>query len=244
MDHMDPPQIETPLKSYQFTSLQNRLLTTCFFSGTLVNPIDTDGRFRTSFNIAGTVTGRWSSEMTDFGTGSNLQNVNAALRSVFVSDPGYKFANLDLEQADARNVGAICWNTFVDREGWDETSAGKYLDFCESGDLHTNVLKMSNPNLPWGLDGQRDREVADAIAYRHLTHRDLTKKLGHGSNFMGEPPTMARHAKLPVGMVKEFQANYFAAFPCIPAWHENVAWQVKNQGFIQTPFGSRRFAKP
>ena len=205
----------------------------------LETPIDKDGRFRTSFNIAGTVTGRWSSEMTDFGTGSNLQNVNAALRSVFVADPGYKFANLDLEQADARNVGAICWNTFVEHPDWDETSAGRYLDFCESGDLHTNVLKMSNPNLPWGTD--TDRAVADAIAYRHLTHRDLTKKLGHGSNFMGEPPTMAKHAKLPVAMVKEFQENYFSAFPCIPAWHENVAWQVKNQGFIQTPFGRRRF---
>jgi len=209
--------------------------------GFLETPIDSDGRFRTSFNIAGTVTGRWSSEMTDFGTGSNLQNVNAALRSVFVADPGYKFANLDLEQADARNVGAICWNTFIDHPDWDETSAGKYLDFCESGDLHTNVLKMSNPNLPWGVDGKTDRQVADEPAYRHLTHRDLTKKLGHGSNFMGEPPTMAKHSKLPVAMVKEFQANYFAAFPCIPAWHENVAWQVKHQGFIQTPFGRRRF---
>jgi len=205
----------------------------------LETPIDADGRFRTSFNIAGTVTGRWSSEMTDFGTGSNLQNVNAALRSVFVSDPGWKFANLDLEQADARNVGAICWNTFVDHPDWDEASAGKFLDFCESGDLHTNVLKMSNPNLPWGTG--TDREVADAIAYRHLSHRDLTKKLGHGSNFMGEPPTMAKHAKLPVAMVREFQTNYFAAFPCIPAWHANVAWQVKNQGFITTPFGRRRF---
>ena len=206
----------------------------------LETPIDSDGRFRTSFNIAGTVTGRFSSEMTDFGTGSNLQNVNAALRSVFVSDPRWKFANLDLEQADARNVGALAWNALVGRDDWTEADAGRYLDFCESGDLHTNVLKMSNPNLPWG-QGLTDRQVADTPAYRHLSHRDLTKKLGHGSNFLGQPPTMAKHAKLPVAMVKEFHENYFRAFPCLPAWHQSIFWALENVGQLTTPFDRRRF---
>lgn len=207
--------------------------------GFLETPIDSDGRFRASFNIAGTDTGRFSSEITDFGTGSNLQNVNAALRSVFVSDPGWKFANLDLEQADARNVGALAWNALVERDDWSESDAGRYLDFAESGDLHTNVLKMSNPKLPWGTAS--DREVADALAYRHLSHRDLTKKLGHGSNFLGQPPTMAKHAKLPIAMVKEFHENYFRAFPCLPAWHKSVFWALENQGQLTTPFGRRRF---
>lgn len=209
--------------------------------GFLETPIDSDGRFRTNFNIAGTVTGRFSSEMTDFGTGSNLQNVNSALRSVFVADPGMKFANLDLEQADARNVGALAWNALVDHPDWNECTAGMFLDFAESGDLHTNVLKMSSPHLPWGKDGKTDREVADTIAYRHLTHRDLTKKLGHGSNFLGQPPTMARHAKLPVQMVKEFQENYFNAFPCITAWHQSIFWALEHMGQLTTPFGRRRF---
>ena len=100
---------------------------------------------------------------------------------------------------------------------------------------------MSNPRLPWGQDGKSDREVADTIAYRHLTHRDLTKKLGHGSNFLGQPPTMARHAKLPVAMVKEFHENYFAAFPCLSAWHKSIFWALENMGQITTPFGRRRF---
>ena len=208
--------------------------------GFLQTHTDSDGRMRTNFNIGGTDTGRFSSEATDFGTGTNLQNVTSSLRSIFVADPGMKFANLDLEQADSRNVGALCWNLLVDNPDWDEASAGRYLDFCEAGDLHTEVVKMANPSLPFG-DGRTDREVADMIAYRHLSYRDLAKKLGHGSNFYGQPPTMAKHAKITVAMADEFQRNYFNAFPCIPAWHDNVKWQLENMAQLTTPFGRRRF---
>lgn len=144
--------------------------------GFLRTNIDSDGRMRTQFNIAGTDTGRFASSITDFGTGTNLQNVTSALRSVFVADPGMKFANLDLEQGDSRNVGALCWNTLLDSHGPDY--AGKYLDACESGDLHTLVCRMGNPQLEWGTD--TDRAIADRIAFKHLTYRDLAKKLGHG----------------------------------------------------------------
>jgi DNA polymerase I-like protein with 3'-5' exonuclease and polymerase domains len=76
--------------------------------GFLSTEIDNDGRIRTSFNIAGTTTFRLASSLSDFGgTGTNLQNIERRLRKVFVPDEGFKFANIDLEQADARNVGAI-----------------------------------------------------------------------------------------------------------------------------------------
>src|SRR5262249_35694627 len=82
--------------------------------GVLETKIDPDGRLRTSYNIAGTTTGRFSSSFNDFGTGGNLQNVEERLRRVFVADPGMKFANIDLEQADSRNIGALCWNVLRD----------------------------------------------------------------------------------------------------------------------------------
>lgn len=203
--------------------------------------IDRDGRMRSNLNIGGTVTGRLASAISDFGTGTNLQNVTEKLRSIFVADPGYKMANLDLEQADARNVGALCWNELVTHSDWTETSAGKYLDFCESGDLHTAVCKMANPNLDWGT--RPDREIADQIAYRHLTYRDLMKKLGHGSNFLGQPPTMAKHSKLPLPLVKDFQMRYFGSsgFPCIPAWHQSIIRAIKNGAQLTTPFNRRRY---
>lgn len=206
--------------------------------GFLRTGIDSDGRMRTNINIGGTNTGRFASSESDYGTGTNLQNVTESLRSVFVADPGMKFANLDLEQADSRNLGALIWDTFVNEFG--EEFAGKYLDLCESGDLHTNVCKMSNTQLPWG-DGRTDREIADMIFYRDKTYRDGSKVLGHGSNYLGQPVTMARHTKFPVSAVKLFQLNYFTALPAIPKYHENVAWQLKNFGSLTTLYGRRRF---
>lgn len=173
---------------------------------------------------------------------TNLQNITESLRSVFVADPGYKFANLDLEQGDSRNVGAICWELFHESHG--ETFAGAYLDACESGDLHTIVTKMVQPQLPW--DGVNDKAVAETDFYRGSSYRQASKKLGHGSNYLGQPGHMAKQSKFPVANVKEFQAAYFGAFPCIPAWHKNVFWKLSNLGYIETLFGDRRvfFGRP
>lgn len=205
--------------------------------GFLRTNVDADGRMRTQFNIAGTDTGRFASSVTDFGTGTNLQNVTSSLRSVFVADPGMKFANLDLEQADSRNVGALCWETLVESRG--EAYAGAYLDACESGDLHTTVCKMAYSELPWGT--APDRSLADQVAIKGHSYRDLSKKLGHGSNYLGQPPTMAKHSKLPIPLVKQFHEQYFSAFPCIPEWHKSVFWNLENLSHLQTPFGRRRF---
>lgn len=207
--------------------------------GFLETATDPDGRMRSDLKIAGTVTGRLASSVTDFGTGTNLQNVTESLRSVFVADPGYKLANLDLEQGDSRNVGAICWNLFSDHPDWDERSAGAYLDACESGDLHTTVAKMAYQHLAWGT--APDREIAEQPFYRHFDYRFMCKKLGHGRNYIGQPRTLANHAKIPVAQAQEFCNLYDQAFPCIPAWHETIKWRLQHTAQITNLFGRRRF---
>lgn len=204
--------------------------------GFLRTPLDSDGRMRTSFSIAGTKTGRWSSSASDIGDGTNLQNITESLRSIFVADPGYKFANMDLEQGDSRGVGALCWNLFCDE---DEAFAGSYLNACESGDLHTTVTKMVQPDLPWGT--APDKAIAETIFYRGQSYRQAAKKLGHGSNYLGKPAHMAKQSKFPAADVIRFQEQYFGAFPCIPKWHKNVRWRLENLAFLESPFGRRRF---
>jgi hypothetical protein len=146
--------------------------------GFLRTGIDSDGRMRCTFNIAGTNTGRLSSSMSDYGTGTNLQNVDRNLRECFIADPGMIYVNIDLEQADSRNVGAICWNLFLGSHG--PEYAGAYLDACESGDLHTTVCRMAWSELSWPEDRAGWRAVADEVAYRAMSYRDLAKRLGHG----------------------------------------------------------------
>ena len=213
----------------------------------LKTEIDPDGHMRTSMNIAGTDTGRFSSRLSTFGTGSNMQNIEDRLRAVFEPEPGKVFVNVDLEQADARNVGARIYSIFYESHG--PEAAGKFLDACESGDLHTTVCRMVWPNLNWTGDLKRDKELAETPFYRDHSYRDMAKKLGHGTNYFGTPPTMAMHSKVEVFIIERFQKAYFDAFPLIgnyskdlnkEDWHGWVHRQLRDVGAITNLFGRRR----
>jgi DNA polymerase-1 len=204
----------------------------------LETEIDYDGRMRCDINIAGTNTGRLSSSMSDFGTGTNMQNVDSALRFPFISDPGYILVNVDLEQADARNVGAIIYNTFYESHGAE--TAAVYLDACESGDLHTFVCRMAWADLDWPEARAGWREIADQKAYKDMSYRDLAKRLGHGTNYYGTPRTMAKHTQTETHIIELFQSRYFAAFPLIPEWHRWTIEEIKSSGVLTTLYGRRR----
>lgn len=238
--------------------------------GFLKTEIDPDGRIRTNYNIAGTKTGRLASSMNDFGTGTNLQNVNRKLRFPFVADPQQYMLNIDLEQADGRNVGAICYNLFYDmpeeeiyelakddprlagfckNDKWIGPTglalAAAYLNACEGGDLHTTVCKMVWPTdlggEPWPEDESKWKKFCDGIiAHGQDSYRQLSKKGGHGTNYYGTPRTMAKHLHTNAKLIEGFQHNYFTAFPAIPLWHNYVIKQIKETGTLTTLFGRRR----
>jgi hypothetical protein len=157
-----------------------------------------------------------------------------------------RIAYCDLEQAESRVVGAICLRLFGD---------AAYLDACESGDLHTSVCRLCWTQLPWPEEfsisaiqaGTRfDQEllsaakrVAGAKAYRSMSYRDLAKRLGHGSNYYGQPPTMAQHSHVDVKTISAFQRVYFTAFAAIRRWHDWVLEQIQTQRQLTTMLGRR-----
>lgn len=198
----------------------------------LKTEVDSDGRLRTTYNIAGTNTGRFSSSFSAFGTGGNLQNVEESLRSIFIADPGTKWAKFDAKQIQSRIVGAIEWKLFKD---------GTYLDACESSDLHTLVAKLVWPNLPWTGNPKQDKDIAETIFWRHFTRRDLCKKLGHGSNFEGQPKTLSEQTGVPIDLITAFQPQYFTAFPAHHEWHHWVANQIATKGYIIGITGRKRW---
>lgn len=210
--------------------------------------IDSDSRFRASYNIAGTETGRPSSSENAFGTGRNAQNIAGALRYVFVADPGKIMCVVDLEQVEARDVGYFAGCLFDD---W------TFLDACESGDLHTNNAKRIWPELEWRGNNRGDREVAERNFYRDFSFRDMAKRGSHLSNYMGTAWTAARSLKVPLGIMEDFQARYCRggvinnrsvspAYPCIPRWWQWTAQQLQTTHQLITPFGRRRhfFGRP
>ena len=194
--------------------------------------IDPDGRIRTSYNIAGTNTGRFSSSLSEFGTGGNLQNIEESLRSIFIADPGCKFVKFDARSGESFCVGAIEWNLFRDPT---------YLDACESGDPHTSVARLIWPNLAWTGDNRGDKEIAESPYYRHYSYRFMCKKLGHGSNYGGKPATLAEQTKLPIHIVAEFQPKYFGAFPGHERWHTTVDHSLRTSGYLISLTGRKRW---
>lgn len=223
----------------------------------LETEIDRDLRFRTSINIAGTDTGRFSTSTSVFGTGTNIQNLKrdddvfkeewkdldalpeyiVSVRRMLVADRGFKLGGIDLEQAESRETGWQCGVLFGD---W------SYLDSCEQGDLHTTTARFIWPTLAWTGDAKKDRTVAEQMFYRHFTYRDMSKRGGHGSNYYGTPWTMAKHLKVPTRLMEEFQDKYFGAFPGIRKWHTWTAAQLQTTQVLSTPFGRVRhfFGRP
>jgi len=198
----------------------------------LKTEIDPDGRIRTDYNIAGTSTGRFSSASSEFGTGTNLQNVEESLRSIFIADEGMKLAKFDAKSGESYCVGAIEWNLFGD---------GSYLDTCESGDPHTATARICWPELGWSGSLKHDREIAERKYYRHYTYRFMCKKLGHGSNYGGQPATLSGQSKIPIDKVEDFQDKYFLAFPSHKRWHHDVAERLRRNGYLISLTGRKRW---
>jgi DNA polymerase I-like protein with 3'-5' exonuclease and polymerase domains len=189
--------------------------------------IDSDSRMRFSFNVGGTETGRWSSSKNAFGGGMNAQNLTEEIRPIFVASPGHKLAYIDLEQAESRAVAFLSGD-----EG--------YQHACNSGDLHTTVTRLIWPDKAWTGDFSSDRKLADGQCYRNYSYRDMAKRGGHGSNYLGTPRTMAKHLKIEVPIMESFQRGYFRAFPGISLWHQKTATRLQSTGVLTTPFGRRR----
>ncbi|KKM24945.1 hypothetical protein LCGC14_1599950 [marine sediment metagenome] len=199
--------------------------------GVLKSGIDDDGRMRFSYNIGGTNTGRFSSNKSVFGGGTNGQNITDELRRVFVADPGKKLAYLDLEQAESRLTAYIAGD-------------GSYIAACESDDLHVAVARDIWPELNWSSGPNRnpasDRETSEQKFYRQFSYRDLAKRGGHLTNYVGQPASNAKNLHISVEVMKKFHTSYLKKFSGIRRYHGDTARILHVKKTITTPLGRKR----
>lgn len=190
--------------------------------------VDSDGRVRCTFSPASTDTGRWSSYKNPWGRGGNFQNQSPEVREIYVPDSGMVFAAPDLRQAESFGVAYY---------SGDE----RYIEAVESGDLHTQVARMVWPDkLPWTGDLKRDKHIAKAPYYRHFTHRDISKRAGHATNYNGQAKEVSAQIKVPIAVVQGFQDLYRTTFPGIFRWHEELQARLITDGFLTSPLGRKR----
>lgn len=206
------------------------------------------GLFKCSFGAV-TETGRLSSRQNAQGYGSNGQNITPKLRHILIAPPGEKFIVVDYAQIESRIVAAICYRLF---------GATNYLAMTECGDAHTLCSSMVWDDLPWPQDFTLDwtikhgpfpkdmlkaaKKIASEPFYRGKSRRDVSKTLGHGSNYLGKPPQMSKHSHIDVKLIEHYQSVYFSTCPELPQWHQWVVQQVQTKGEITTMLGrTRRF---
>ena len=120
-------------------------------------PVDVDGRMRCSFDITGTRSGRLSSRVSIFGSGTNLQTIPENMRAMFIADPGHVLIYRDFSQAEARVVAALSNDDYL-------------LDlFADpTRDIHRETASK--------IFGKPVSEITDAERY-------LGKKVRHAVNY-------------------------------------------------------------
>ena len=192
-----------------------------------------DGKFKSSFSCP-TKTGRLSSKKNAQDYGWTAHNISPKNRIILSSYLGRKIGACDYEQIESRMVAAICYILF---------GATNYYNATISGDLHSLACSLVWPDLPWPSEFTLDylstygppfpkeiikaaKEIAGAEFYRGKSRRDVSKTLGHGSNYLGKPRHMSKQSHIPFDLVSHYQDVYFSVFPEVKQWHNWVIEEV------------------
>lgn len=195
-----------------------------FHSTFIEAPLDTDGRIRTSFNIAGTDTYRFASRKNAYGTGLNMQNIPSGgetedgglelpnVRKIFIPDEGCEFFDIDLDSADLRIVAA------ESKCAW----------------LNEQLANRRKPYVEVAKEYYRDT----SITKEHKSY-PVFKALCHGTHYLGTPEGMAGKIGLLVHEVERIQKWYYGLCPEIKVWQDEIKKQVAGRRWIQNVFGYR-----
>lgn len=231
-----------------------------FLSNFLTAALDEDGRMRCAYNIGGSASGksapktyRLSSSENAFGSGTNLQTVPSEksksvgkaaargstlglgdpyqypnIRSMFVPDPGHVFFDGDLDRADLQ---VVVWEA-------DDSMLKAALRL--GVDIHLmNSYVLQNKTVPDLSElVETHPKYAQWRAPMKLL-REFAKVFCHGTNYGGQPRTMAAHTGWSVREVERAQAIWFGAHPGIKRWHDRVKGQINKSHFIENRFGYR-----
>ena len=171
---------------------------------------DKNHRIYTSFSQTGTATGRLASREP------NLQNIpvrselGKQVRRAFVAKEGFKLVSIDYSQIELRLLAHFSQDKAL-------------LDaFKHNRDIHLETAKK----LFGKEKAQEKRNFAKSINFGLL--------YGMGSR------KLAQELGISVSEAKEIIANYFAAFPTVKSYLEQIQDEVKQKGYVTTLLHRKR----
>ncbi len=178
----------------------------------LVNP--RTGRLHTSFNQAGAETGRLSS------TNPNLQNipirteVGREIRRAFIADAGNVLLSADYSQVELRILAHICEDEYL------------LAAFARGEDIHASAAAKVY-GVPLSQVTKEQRSVAKMMNFA----------TSYGVTAFG----LAQRTGLSRSEADQFMQRYFAMYPGVKRYIEETKKLAREQGFVETLLGRRRF---
>jgi len=172
-----------------------------------------NGRFRCSYGLARTKTGRLSSKKTYSGKGRNLQNVKRGpTRSFFTAEKGHILIGGDQDQAEARLTA------YLSR---DEA----YIKAADSGRIHFETAK--------NIFGE---EITKDDKRYHVA-----KSITHGSDYGMGPFTLAHEANISFAEAKICMEKFHEVYPGVrKVYYRYVEECIKKDRTLYNPFGRRQ----
>ncbi|WP_456449667.1 DNA polymerase I [Hydrogenimonas sp.] len=172
---------------------------------------DPGHRVHTSFIQTGTATGRLSSK------NPNLQNIpvkteeGRRIREGFVAGEGKLLAGIDYSQIELRFLAHFSEDPVL-------TEA-----FRQNKDIHMETaIKLFGPE-----EAAKKRNIAKTVNFGLL--------YGMGSR------KLAQTLGISTKEAKAIIENYFASFPTVKSFLESIEKKAKEQGFVETLLGRRRY---
>jgi DNA polymerase-1 len=178
----------------------------------LVNP--KTGRVHTSFNQTGAVSGRIASQ------DPNLQNIpirselGREVRRAFIVEPGNVLIAADYSQVELRVAAHIA------------NDPGLRAAFAAGQDIHraTAAKVLSIP---------LDEVTSD--------QRSFAKRVNFGLLYGMGTQSLAQQAGISMKEAQQFVDAYFAGFPSIRKYIDDTKRRAKEEGYVETLLGRRRY---
>jgi DNA polymerase I len=174
------------------------------------------GRIHTNYNQVAVATGRLASSEP------NLQNIPTAssssmagaIRAAFKPKPGHVFLSADYSQIELRVLAQVSQDPNL------------VAAFLAGHDIHAQTA-ASLFEVPLDQVTTEQRQVGKRINFSILY--GLT------------PYGLSKDLKISFKDAKTYIEKYFAQYPAVSAWMEQVISATKEKGYVQTVWGRRRY---
>ena len=186
---------------------------------TYVEPLpklaDEDDRIHTTFNQNGTSTGRLSS------ANPNIQNIpvrtdeGIKIRKGFISQDGWSLVSFDYSQIELRVLAEL------------SKDENLLLAYKKDKDLHDLTARKIFFKAEEEPVTREERSIAKVINFSIL----------YGKTPFG----LSKELKIPVADASQYIKTYFEQYPKVKKFLENVLENARQNGFVETLYGTRRY---